>query len=70
MAYSAPSGIPGAFLPVRNENTDLAAAIHAHAKAMLEVAAAIREHTAAIAEPADEPEQESQRYYMDGTRIV
>lgn len=66
-AYSEPHE---PFLPVTGSTAALVHAIREHAKAMLEVAAAIREHTQALSQEPEGEEEGGSRYYMDGTRIV
>ena len=47
----------------------IADAINAHAKAMLELAQAIREHAYLTAPSVDEDEDEPPTLYMDGTPV-
>lgn len=50
-------------------NSDIAAAILAHAEAIRELAQAIREHTHSQFITVDEDEDEPATCYMDGTPI-
>ncbi len=51
-------------------DSGLVSAIHVHAAALLEIAKAIREHTAAIVQVEDVGDDEAPpRTYMDGTPV-